>query len=210
MINRSAASVFLFLAIAPAVSAQDGKGIIDWSGPYIGATVGAGGGLFTEPRLSASQTLTGHSLGIAGGYNWHHGSVLFGLEADYQLSSIDRSNSFSGVTTTTALKSMGSLRARLGVPLGPVLPYVTAGVALGEGKIWSEGLLGQNLDLTRWHSGPVIGAGVEVALTEAVSLKTEVLHYKFTTQRYVQPSVSVNSDLGWSATVARLGLNLRF
>ncbi len=83
------------------------------------------------------------------GVNWQWDDVVLGFEADYSRSSI-KANSTSGPdglqrtdgsdewrvnstsTSRAEIKDWGTIRARLGYAMGIFMPYVTAGVAIGN------------------------------------------------------------------------------
>jgi outer membrane immunogenic protein len=83
------------------------------------------------------------------GYNYQLDEVVLGIEADYSVTQLRgtssdeiarRMNTSDGYThdvalrgeVTTELKSYGTARVRAGYTMGAAMPFVTAGVALGE------------------------------------------------------------------------------
>ncbi|SFL12410.1 outer membrane protein [Methylorubrum salsuginis] len=99
-----------------------------------------------------SKHVNATTFGALVGYNVQFDDVVFGIEADYtyfgksasSFDSIGRiSNTSDGYLTGVALagearteiKDYGSIRGRLGYAFGPLLPYVTGGVAVGRATV---------------------------------------------------------------------------
>lgn len=127
--------------------------------------------------------LMGGIGGVQAGYNWQHGAIVFGLEADLSVANItgadDDENDVNNNGVATNYEALGSVRARVGVAADRLLAYATAGVAYARGY---DSYTYQNLDdgfvadpATNDFSdiGYVIGAGAEYAITDSVSIKAE-------------------------------------
>ena len=206
----------------------------NWSGAYIGVNLGYGGGEFKHP-FAVSQTVSG-SLdissggflgGVQAGYNWQSGSFVYGVEADFQGSAIDGtvavglSNPNGPETISgelgTEVEWFGTIRARAGVAATEsLLAYVTGGAAYGrtnssasysyfDGTTTSSGTIGaKNTD---W--GWTVGAGVEYAVTNNFTLKTEYLYTDLgKATLYSAPGVSLQNDVAFHTV--RVGLNYKF
>ncbi len=162
----------------------------DWSGFYGGIQGGGLWGRFefrefeadllfpTSVRLTAdsSSFVVGGVLGIAGQYR----SWVFAGEMDVEFAD------FSGAVISPAgnrlsqeMNVFGSLRGRFGYALDRVLPYVTAGVALGkvdfEGS--ESGAFPDRISDSQTAFGFTVGAGVEFAFRENWSAGIE---YRYT------------------------------
>ena len=140
--------------------------VTSWAGFYLGGNIGYGWGngnldatavapsLFPNAFLNAdaSRTLDPGSKGVIGGaqigYNWQMGSLVTGVEADFQGSGIkgsasqstlnphpDSSGAIDGSfrSTEERLPWFGTVRGRLGVTITPdLLLYGTGGLAYGR------------------------------------------------------------------------------
>jgi outer membrane immunogenic protein len=152
------------------------------------------------PPVFAPRSLqvgeTGFVGGAQAGYNWQAGALVFGVEADIQLADggkrasfvgADLGGGFAGLTlTTTARASLdyfGTLRARLGfTPVDRMLIYATGGLAYGQAKL-SNSVIVPQAPAVSWAGsasstkmGWALGAGMEFAVTNNVTLKAEYLH----------------------------------
>jgi outer membrane immunogenic protein len=168
-----------------------------WLGPYIGANAGAqwtsnvGG-------LSAS----GFTGGIQGGYNWQSGSFVYGVEADFNLSSA--SGTFADYQFSNPW--FGTVRGRAGYAINNLFLYGTAGLALGISTVSHDGLSD-----TSAHAGWTIGAGVEfglapLGLSPNWSAKVEYLYLGLSQGDALPASASSNSG----SNVVRVGVNYHF
>lgn len=132
------------------------------------------------------------------GYNWQRGDLVFGVEADAFISNIESSGSASweydygggnfgstDTTLSTELEAFGTVRGRIGQAMDRFLPYATAGVAWGHvtTSVASENFNTFSADKFiaptssgefRW--GWTVGAGVEYAINDKLSFKTEYLY----------------------------------
>ncbi len=130
----------------------------------------------------------GAVYGVQGGYNFQRGAFVYGVEADLQTSDIESTISIPGAPGGAASNPTGftdltfgvdylsTLRGRAGVTIGPVLAYGTAGLALGKVEFdrnyrVGTGEIRDSADSNR--SGSVYGAGVDIALTERISVGAE-------------------------------------
>jgi opacity protein-like surface antigen len=192
----------------------------DWSGGYVGATVGA-----AEHRAryldidqdwyngSAQHRSRGFALGAGAGYNWQNGPVVLGVEGDFSFLSNKNKELFSGdVYQRDKAQWLATLRGRTGLAIDSTLLYLTGGLAIADfERSWEEF---EDVDdswpnMGKTKLGGVIGVGMERALGGGWSFKTESLIAKF----------GVNSDqnvngyrmlMDDTVFVTRLGLNYNF
>src|SRR6266540_1792507 len=69
------------------------------------------------------NTKSGVAGGVGGGYNWQTNCTVFGIEVDYNWSSIDASNVYTDgegaptdtLTVSSRLREFGTVRARTGI-----------------------------------------------------------------------------------------------
>ncbi|MFS8038822.1 outer membrane protein [Xanthobacter sp. AM11] len=175
--------------------------VFSWTGFYIGANVGYGGGDPSATAVTASagalvsyETASLNSSGFfAGGqvgYNYQFANnVVLGLETDLQWSGVQARVSGTAYDTTGALTNsldvggaidyFGTVRARLGYAMDRFLPYLTGGLAYGrttvDGTYHDSGtaIVGSGA-ATQW--GWTLGAGGEFAVANNWTLKAEYLY----------------------------------
>lgn len=126
----------------------------------------------------------------------------------------------------TGVDSLFSIRARLGMPMGRFLPYVTAGVAAGRvtarylhldqvtvrhstGRIGTA-VQGGYLDDSDLAFGYSIGAGTEVALTPRLSLRGEYLYSDLGKVKIEMADTSGTATVATKVHQGRIGLVWHF
>lgn len=211
----------------------------DWSGFYVGANAGYGGGTFEHPFAiddvigdfdligSLDISAGGGLAGVQAGYNMQFNQWVAGVETDIQWSGI-KGELAAGATFTapgaptfglaggTEVEWFGTLRARLGyTPVDRFLVYGTGGLAYGRVNSYYEGDLGgafgDSTSDTEW--GWTVGAGVEYAFTDRLSMKTEYLYTDLGERTLFDGTVfgedvSIGSDVKFHTV--RAGLNFHF
>jgi outer membrane immunogenic protein len=159
------------LAIVPGAQAADllTKAPVmpapSWTGWYIGANLGAA---WQNMNNNSEKARLGHVDGstlIGGGqigYNWQHGSSVFGIEGDISGLS-DPSNSVAGKSASTSTHWLSTIRGRWGLAVTDTMVYATGGVAFGEveNTIASNGGFVPNKSVTKTKVGWTVGGGVE-------------------------------------------------
>jgi outer membrane immunogenic protein len=179
------------------------------------------------------------------GFNYQRDSVVFGLEADWQGGDMEASSirryphiAFDGnpdvdawfdTTTKVKIDQFGTVRGRVGLALGKFLPYVTGGLAWAEAKSESTTLYDVTVPPifrgpwvakdSVYHIGWTVGGGVEVALTDNLSVKAEYLYLDFGDATHVTEYVNaVTGRLGDTYKTEpdldmhslRIGVNYKF
>lgn len=156
----------------------------DWTGVYVGANAGYAAGDFSTftpgPATGGEFTGKGFFGGVQAGYNYQTGNIVIGVEGDAQYSGVDGSTDFTtavgGDRTEGELSWFATGRGRVGYAFDRFMLYGTGGVAAGNLELSADGTgpgSGSD-DKTAW--GYTIGAGVEAAVTENVTLKGEYLY----------------------------------
>lgn len=146
----------------------------DWSGFYAGVFGGYGSGNTSATPVGGTTdnvSTSGWLLGVDAGVNQQWDMFVLGIEGDVAWSNIGGTATLgAGPTTGTSTTNwLATLRGRAGVAADMALFYVTAGIA--SGGVSSSTSLGGSFSAT--HVGWTAGAGVELAVTEDVSLKAE-------------------------------------
>lgn len=172
------------------------------------------------------------------GYNYQWDAAVIGVETDLNYARLSRTG-VAGVvsaagTMNASLRSevewFGTLRARLGfMPMDQLLVYATGGLAYGSVKARIEGtsgLLGVarggERSASKTRVGWTLGAGVEYALTNNISMKGEYAYVDLGRQRHNASGLTfidtagqlVTANMGMRSDsrfhVVRAGLNYRF
>lgn len=169
-----------------------------WTGLYFGVNAGGAFGRFNATDLG-SVDANGFFGGGQVGAQIQYQHLLFGLEADFQGSSQDHSDTFyvSGVpvSVSASMPWFATFRGRVGWAFDSLLLYGTGGMAVIDGKL-SASALGLTASTEDSHNGWTAGGGLEWAFAPNWSAKAEYLYLE-----------SVNIDIGSAAGVT---LNGRF
>ena len=207
-----------------------------WTGFYVGLNGGYGGSKFEYPYNGEicsrddcvpyggkpSITSGGGLFGGQIGYNWQFGNgFVLGAEADYQWSNIEGKVNINGAISDLSaelaagseITSFGTVRARLGYGWDRTLLYVTGGWAYGRVKSGGAISLCGDADcfdgsLSKRSSGSgwTLGAGLEYAITNNLSFKTEYLYVDLGKKSLY----SATYDLGRIDATAALDVDTRF
>ena len=193
--------------------------VFDWSGLYLGGHVGYGGGSFgpgTNPLpqqgIFLPHTITGLIGGAQAGYNFQLANKwVLGVEADLSVTSpLDRPKLVPAPFNTT-FDYFGTVRGRIGYATGPLLPYVTGGLAWGRTRVDLNDVDGNIIgNKSRVHLGWVAGTGLEVALGGNWSGKVEYNYIDLGSRTYglgdvPLPNVAVDPKIH----TVKIGLNYR-
>jgi outer membrane immunogenic protein len=240
-----ASTVFVSFAVAGSVHAADvGEINHDWSGAYVGLTAGAAT-LYFDHQIDvldndyagdgvlSDGTYSREGLGFIGGatigLNLQHDSIVFGLEADYSFVNASAKTgdfyNYNGPSSprdvgnvTTELASLGTLRGRVGFAVDDLLVYGTGGLAMGDVSVDQFDEYDDNNSPGEESSvryGWTVGAGVEYAATENISVKAEALYYDLGSESLGYGDGVADADYGEyenevSGIVARAGVNFNF
>jgi outer membrane immunogenic protein len=182
-----------------------------------------------DVTLLKKTTSNAIGYGLYAGYNWMMDDYVVGVEADYTRSKLNgtanvgRSASFFDPSSATIpnnryaytveassgikVTEFGTVRGRVGVPFGSLMPYATAGVAWGRLSYGNAAALTGTVQTgvanaggtatiygppaaltpyalkdgsrTRFAFGYALGAGIDWALTQNIVLRGEVMHVRF-------------------------------
>ncbi len=200
-----------------------------WSGLYAGWTAGYGGGTSTNTvganannaHGMANNDPNGGLVGVTVGFNyqWTRNWVI-GAEADLSymnLSGDQHKYIYDGHDWSGGWDGFATIRGRIGYALGRTLIYGTAGVAFLH---TNEVVVGNNADESNyyvgWHTGYVVGAGIEHAFTPHFTGKVEYLYASgFGSESGLTGTVSQHGDQPYTHSVGdlniiRVGLNYKF
>lgn len=199
------------LAISSAARAADliidepAAGVVDvsgnWDGPYIGVFAGYGAGTYEE-TAGFEADISGWLAGVALGANFTVADgIVAGIVGDIAWSNIGFDDGFGDAN----LDWVGSLRGRLGFDGGAFLPYLTAGLAVAGATIHNSVT---DISDSATHVGWTVGAGVEFAATENLSVDLLYRYSDYGDQTY---NVGfADFDTGFKTHQITVGLNWSF
>nr|WP_314255909.1 porin family protein [uncultured Devosia sp.] len=210
--TSSAFAADLYIAPQAQPAPTYNTSVYDWSGFYAGVNLGYGWAEYDLNDVTGPVTIDdidGILGGAQVGYNHDFGGFLLGAEADFQFSDINRSITGAAGSFDVGIESFGTVRARAGLAVDRFLPYVTGGLAWANGSATVVGAgLGTLLDEDETYVGYTIGAGVEYAVTDNVTVKGEYLYADFGSKDFSTAAGTLNTNL--DAHVVRAGLNYKF
>jgi outer membrane immunogenic protein len=194
-----------------------------WTGFYIGANAGYAwsnvssgsvGGAIGGVPFAGPFTASGNGFLGGGqlGYNWQTGSVVFGIEGDFQ------GTSGSGTVTavTDAINAtaknpwFGTARGRIGYAFDRVMVYATGGLVYGDATLNGTAGVGPTpFSTSTTYYTWTAGAGIEAAIYGPLSAKVEYLYAGSPSSVPAIPNVTSVSGTA-STSVVRAGLNYHF
>lgn len=191
---------------APAVGIVSTTG--NWDGLFIGAFAGAGWGTATDEEnyflngVDAETDLTGWQLGVNAGANFTVSeAIVAGIVGDIAWTDL---NGDVDANSSYSVDWAGSIRGRLGFDGGAFLPYVTAGVAFANATV-TDGAL----EDTQTHVGWTVGAGVEFAVADNVSLDLQYRYTDYGAKDY-ELGAAPTESFGLTSHAVTAGVNFRF
>lgn len=211
------------LAITSAASAADliidtpvEAGVVQASGNWDGAFIGVFGGygwaelssdvapgaVFPEPA--------GWLLGVNAGANFTlDNGIVLGVVGDIAWADITDTLVAPGPSSfTSAIDWQGSLRGRIGFDGGAFLPYLTAGLAVAHNSIDVTLVPPPGFADDAMHVGWTVGAGVEFAATEDLSVD---LQYRYSDYGDADYTFGIfTNTLGLTSHQVTVGLNWGF
>lgn len=194
------------LAARPYTKAPPMAVAYNWSGFYLGAM----GGYAQED--ADAFALSGGFAGGTAGYNWQTGSFVLGVEADAAWADVGAT---VGIVPGLAsidytIRSMGTVRGRVGYAFDSVLLYGTGGYAWSDNRL-SATALGVSVSDSQFHSGWTVGAGVEVMFAPKWSVKAEYLYKSLEGATYFSGTVPGGVPIGTiNLNSVQVGVNYHF
>lgn len=187
-------------APAPIVDAAP---VSTWEGPYAGLHLGYGFGGRVRDTSGVNGTVgtDGWMGGVFGGYNFQTGSIVYGLEADVNISGVDGGNATLAARTTVD----GSVRARVGAAVtNDILVYGTAGGAAERLRV--SDAVGS---ATNTMLGYTVGAGVDAKLTDQIFGRVEYRYSDYGSKTFNLPGVGA-TNIDSSNHRTTVGIGIRF
>lgn len=160
-----------------------------------------------RPRSFLDDTST--QFGGHLGFNLSLGLILLGIEGDLNIENTQgRMSVFGGDTFKYDADMSGTLRGRLGIPIGPALIYATAGYAWLDLGAHYTSSAGFRTSGTETIDGIVYGIGAEMSVLPSLSVRLEALQFDYQTQDLSLGATNLEFDP--SSTVVRAGVSFRF
>ena len=179
------------------------------AGAHDGAYFGLLGGInANELKADGLPSLsdTGYFGGAYIGWGVVTGGTYLGIEFDAMLRDVEAGLTDGTASITASDKWMGSARLRLGLPVGPALLYGTGGLAVQQAvlKYAEPGLAVSDKEYTL---GLMLGAGMDLKLTNTVTFKLEGRHYAWQDEKF--SILGEEAKIGKSDTLFLVGLGFR-
>jgi outer membrane immunogenic protein len=187
--------------------------VFSWTGAYVGLNAGFGGGKvkYMNPASATNSfnvSSNGFLGGVQAGYNYQIDQWVVGAEADFQGAGIK--GELYGLLGTK-LDWYGTVRARAGMlATDRLLVYATGGLAYGHTKTYFGGP-GNSVSESKTKAGWTVGAGVEYAVTDHVSLKTEYAYTDLGKARVLEGAFGPEgADQKVNFHSVKFGINYKF
>jgi outer membrane immunogenic protein len=177
--------------------------LYDWSGSYVGLQAGysrdhqdyaeRGYGDLEGENYYTHDSVSAFVGGGHAGYNFQRGRLVYGIEGDLEYdaarNTVEYQNDDWGYEAKMGLQ--GSARLRLGYAFDHLLVYGTAGLAVGEFSfksicdwcgLFSESGATESGSMHQTRVGWTAGAGLQYALNDRLSVRTEYRYTDFGSQ----------------------------
>jgi outer membrane immunogenic protein len=184
--------------------------VFTWSGFYVGINGGYGFGTseWTGGGIATGLFDTRGWLGGATvGYNLQTGNWVWGLEGDFDYSTMHGDAACPGGGCSTRINWLATGRARIGYAFDRFLPYITGGAAFGNVRMQHGAAVDHDNQL-----GWTAGAGLEWAFLGAWSAKIEYLYVDLGTATCEAGACGTGGahDVSFKSHLVRAGVNYRF
>jgi len=209
------------LLVAPlAAQAQSTNYSNLWNGLYAGVNAG---GLWQSTSAGITENnspggFSGSGSGFVGGaqvgYNYMFGPVMLGGEFDFQGSTVTSNISGgagpTGISGQSSMPWFSTLRARVGYPVGSIMPYVTGGAVYGQQNLSGyDTAAGGAFSVSNNFWTYAVGGGIEGRVAERWTAKLEYLYMGTPSTALSSPATtSINETQ--SNNLVRVGLNYHF
>ena len=201
------------LMATSALAADFAAPAYDWTGFYAGVLGGYGFGN-TDITASGLTVSAGNNNGLLAGVtvggNMQYEQFVFGVEGDFAWSGQSGSRTCGSVTCSSDFDWTGTLRARIGYAIDPALIYATGGLAVARINT-SITDVGTTESYSDTFAGWTVGAGIEAAVTEALSVKAEYAYADYGDKTAPPGALGPPAvPLSPTSHAIKVGLNYRF
>ena len=154
------------------------------------------------------------AFGLRAGVDYVMDGWLFGAVADWSFSTDSEIGRDAGNSANIEMPNLATIRARAGYTMGSAMFYVTGGFATAEMTFnIDDDLTDISGNDNDWAEGWTMGAGVDVAVTQNVSLGLEYLYMSLDDMEFEvgdeSDPVTFEQDIEAMHTI-RLGVNYAF
>ena len=183
----------------------------NWTGFYLGASVGYGFGDLSVTGGSGSFDFDddGTFASLHLGYDWQFGNFVAGLEGEWGAGDVSGNSAATAAATiiSTDLNWLAAVRARAGVLIGPaLLVYATGGYAWADIDLSARGATAFNISEN--FSGYQLGGGAEFRFAPSWALRFDYVFTDLEDENITAGGVSNNFDPDFH--LIRTGLTLRY
>ncbi|MEK4035078.1 outer membrane beta-barrel protein [Methylocystis sp. IM3] len=207
----------------------------DWSGYHFGVSGAWGGGtagynsnitalgpfpgapgLISWTNASSSYGTTGYLVGFQSGASWQlANNVVLGYESDFNYADVNSTNGGTwGDSLQSNLRWFGTERLRFGYAFGRLMPYITGGLAYGQlhtTGVYNFAGIAFPTSVGHWQAGWTVGAGLEYAVFDKISVKAEYLYSSlqgnYGSSFGVPTAYRTFVGTGFDTHIARVGVN---
>jgi outer membrane immunogenic protein len=183
----------------------------NWTGFYVGLNAGYGFGTsnWSDPPATSIKP-KGALVGGTIGYNYQVGSIVYGVEGDWDWSGVKGSVGCpTGLATCeTSSTWLATFRARFGYAFDRWLPYFTAGGAYGNVKATYTPVIGPVVSTSKSQLGWTAGVGLEYAFLGNWSAKIEYLYVDLGS--FDAGVAPLTNNVSFKENIVRAGLNYKF
>ncbi|SDA50203.1 outer membrane protein [Mesorhizobium qingshengii] len=150
-----------------------------WTGFYVGANAGGAFGKIDGDFIGipGSADIRNFTGGALVGANYQYGQWVLGVEGDINYLGFKKefSPGLGGgeLGAEARLDAFGTIRGRVGYAFDRWLPYVTAGVAMGDVKIDEHVFSAAE---SKFQTGYAVGGGIEYAFNSNWTARAEYLY----------------------------------
>jgi outer membrane immunogenic protein len=189
-----------------------------WTGFYVGINGGYGfsdvdNNNFAFGGGKAFGHPDGGMVGGTVGYNYQIGQFVLGLEGSLDWADLNKGRSFAdGSSSNLKVDSVGNVLARVGYAYDRTLFYVAGGYAGADvhAGTFNDAAVGVGFGgSSGWQSGYAIGAGVEYAITNNISVKGEYIFSQLADKTYYAGTPD-QVKAGLDLSTVKLGVNYKF
>jgi outer membrane immunogenic protein len=218
--NSIALASVAAVAVALPLAAEAQPANPYWEGFYAGLNAG---GLFNQSSSAINENgttggFTGTGSGFVGGaqagYNYLMGPLLLGGEIDFQGSTqttnVTGGAGPSAISAQEAVPWFATFRARVGYPVGSVMPYVTGGAVWGHQTLNGFDSASGSFNASNNFWTYTVGGGVEGHIDDRWSAKLEYLYLGTPDTSLSTPNTTAVTAGSGVGNLIRVGLNYKF
>jgi outer membrane immunogenic protein len=180
----------------------------NWTGFYAGINGGYGFGSSDWSSPAVSMKPKGGMFGGTVGYNYQAGSIVYGLEGDFNWSGVKGDVACGAFSCETKSDWLATFRGRIGYAMDRWLPYITAGGAYGNIEVSSTNPA--TTAVSKDQFGWTAGAGLEYAFLGNWTAKLEYLYVDLGNFECGTGCAVPTNDVSFKENIVRAGLNYKF